>query len=456
MNSGVEDLNKVWERFCAKFSFNYGVASFNSWIKPLELSEFNGGMITLKAPSRFIKDWVSSNFSKQIEKLISEELPSFLGFNIIVDSKRAFQASEQHLDALQETQTNNKVTTQGSALFESITDSKFRLENFVKGDSNALAFNAAKALVEGTDLGSNTLFIYGNVGSGKTHLLQSIANHIKDGSAGKRALYLSAERFMFQFVKAIREKDMVAFKEYLRGCDILLIDDIQFICGKINIQEEFIHTFNAIVENGKQIVLTANRAPSDLSDIDERIKSRLGGALVADIKKPDAELRLNILKMKAKLLNTEIDESVLKFLADNINTNIRELEGALIKVSALARLSERTITMEFAVDTLKDLLRGVRKELTIDEIKRVVCSQYEIKISDIESSRRDRNISRPRQVAMYLAKNLTTKSLPEIGRNFGSKNHTTVIHAVKNIEKLRGTEAEIDNKVESITRMLAS
>ncbi len=248
---------------------------------------------------------------------------------------------------------------------------------------------------------------------------------------------------------------MVSFKEYLRGCDILLIDDIQFICGKVNVQEEFIHTFNAIVENGKQIVLSADRAPTDFSNIDERIKSRLGWGLVADIKRPDAVLRKNILISKANLLNIEISDDVLSFLADNINTNVRELEGALIKITAQSRLLGRSITKEFAIDTLRDLLRGVRKELTIEEIKRTVCDQFEIKMADIESSRRDRSIARPRQVAMYLAKNLTTKSLPEIGRNFGDKNHTTVIHAIKTIEKLRAAEPDMDNALESLSRKLA-
>jgi chromosomal replication initiator protein len=225
---------------------------------------------------------------------------------------------------------------------------------------------------------------------------------------------------------------MVAFKEYLRNADILLIDDIQFICGKMNIQEEFIHTFNAVIENGGKVVLSANRAPSDLTDIDERIKSRLGWGLVADIRKPDVNLRADIVRSKSKLLNIELNETVVKFLAENINTSVRELEGALIKVVAQHRLTGADITVDMCINVLKDLLRGVRKELTIEEIKRTVCSKYDIKMSDIDSARRDRKIARPRQVAMYLAKNLTTKSLPEIGRNFGDKNHTTVIHASKN------------------------
>ena len=455
MNNEVENLLKVWERVCAKFSFNFGVATYNSWLKPLEISGFDAGVITLKAPSRFVRDWVNSNFSEQLQKIIREEIPSLLGIEIFVGETKNYTATEQHLAAIEEIQNSGRIINQTPVMFECITDQRFKFENFATGDSNSFAYNAARSIAEGNNLGSNTLFIYGNVGSGKTHLLQSVANYLKENSKNKRALYLSAERFMFQFVKAIREKDMVSFKEYMRSTDILLIDDIQFICGKFNVQEEFIHTFNAVVENGKQIVLSANCAPSDLKDIDERIKSRLGCGLVADIKKPDLALRFDILKLKAALLNTEVSDEVLNFLAENINTNVRELEGALIKISAQSKLSGKAITRDFATESLKDLLRGSRKELTIDEIKRIVCNQFEIKISDIESSKRDRNIARPRQVAMYLAKNLTTKSLPEIGRNFGSKNHTTVIHAIKTIEKLKASEPEMDDKIEMLTRTLA-
>jgi chromosomal replication initiator protein len=455
MSNENENLTRVWAKVCAKFSFTSGVSAFNSWLKPLEISGFDAGVLTIKAPSRFIKDWVNSNFGKQLENLVREEIPSLLGIDILVGETKNYTATEQHLSAIEEIQNNSRIINQ-PAMFECLTDQRFKFGTFATGDSNSFAYNAARSIAEGTNLGANTLFIYGSVGSGKTHLLQSVANHVKENFKGKRALYLSAERFMFQFVKALREKDMLSFKDFLRSTDILLIDDIQFICGKFNVQEEFIHTFNAVVENGKQIVLSANCAPSDLKDIDERIKSRLGCGLVADIKKPDLALRLDILKLKAALLNTEVSNDVLTFLAENINTNVRELEGALIKISAQSKLSGRAITKDFATESLKDLLRGARKELTIDEIKRIVCNQFEIKISDIESSRRDRSISRPRQVAMYLAKNLTTKSLPEIGRNFGSKNHTTVIHAIKTIEKLKASQPEMDNRIESLTRMLAS
>ncbi len=454
MTEGLTDLSKIWERVSAKFSFSNGVATYNSWLKPLQIAGFDAGIITLKAPSRFIKDWVNNNFSEQLENLLRQELAGFLGLEILVDKQNNFIATDSQVEAFEEI-SNNSIKNQNSAAFDSVLDNRFKFENFVVGDSNQLAYQAAISLAEGKNLGSNTLFIYGGVGSGKTHLLQSVANYMRENLKEKRAIYLSAEKFMFQFVKSIRERDMVSFKEYLRGCDILLIDDIQFICGKVNVQEEFIHTFNAIVENGKQIVLSADRAPTDFSNIDERIKSRLGWGLVADIKRPDAVLRKNILISKANLLNIEISDDVLSFLADNINTNVRELEGALIKITAQSRLLGRSITKEFAIDTLRDLLRGVRKELTIEEIKRTVCDQFEIKMADIESSRRDRSIARPRQVAMYLAKNLTTKSLPEIGRNFGDKNHTTVIHAIKTIEKLRAAEPDMDNALESLSRKLA-
>lgn len=458
MGSGVHisyaELEKIWQRIGAKFSFTAGVPTFNSWIKPLQICAFEGGVVSLKAPSRFIKDWVISNFGDQLENYLREEFPSFIAMEIQIDSKRNFVTTESHIEAIESRADENKIVN--TAYFESNLDNRFKFENFIAGESNNLAFTAAKKLARGDDIGANTLMIYGSVGCGKTHLLQAVAQYIRDNHTDKKALYLSAEKFMFQFVKAIREKDMVAFKEYLRSTDILLIDDIQFICGKANIQEEFIHTFNAIIENGGKVVLTANRAPSDFTDIDERIKSRLGWGLVADIRKADLNLRSEIIRSKAKLLNIELNEEVVNFLAQNINTTIRELEGALIKVVAQSRLLGSNITLDLTMDVLKDLLRGVRKELTLEEIKRIVCDRYSLKTSDIDSARRNRDIARPRQIAMYLAKNLTTKSLPEIGRNFGDKNHTTVIHAIKTIEKLKVTEPEIDNHIAELTRKLAS
>lgn len=453
MGLGESELIKIWERVCAKFSFSCGIATFNSWIKPLELESVEGGIVYIKAPSRFIKDWVSTNFQEQLEAYLRAEIPNLIAVEYAVENRR-LEANDLHISAIQEAENNRAILNNTN--FDSTLDNRFKFENFVIGDSNNLAFNSVNSIVKGENLGTNTLFIYGNVGSGKTHLLQAAAHYLKENYSDKKAIYLSAEKFMFQFVKAIRERDMVSFKEYLRSTDILLIDDIQFICGKVNIQEEFIHTFNAIVENGKHIVLSADRAPSDFIDIDERIKSRLGWGLVADIKKPDVILRKNIVVKKAEGLNANLNENIVNFLAENINTNIRELEGALVKIVAQSRLSGKNIDIEFAMETLKDLLRGVRKELTIDEIKRIVCSAFEIRISDIESAKRDRKIARPRQVAMYLAKNLTTKSLPEIGRNFGSKNHTTVIHAIKTIEKLRASEIDFDNKLEQLSRKLAS
>ncbi len=454
MINGVEDLNRIWQKVCAKFSFTFGVAAFNSWVKPLEFNGFDARTAIVAAPSRFVKDWVSANYGRQLEEMLKAELPDLLNLEINVGSKTNFTANNLHVEALSQRANENKFFGKADE-FASVLDQRFKFENFVAGNSNKLAHAAALSIAEGKPLGSNTFMIVGAVGSGKTHLLQSIAHSIKENHPQKKALYLSAEKFMFQFVKAIREKDTVTFKEVMRATDILLIDDIQFICGKQHIQEEFIHTFNAIIENGKQIVLSADRHPNDFTGIDERIKSRLGWGLVADIQKPDAELRLNILKSKAKLLNEDVNETVLEFLANNINTNIRELEGAFIKIVAQSRLFGANITVDFAVETLKDLLRGVRKELTIDEIKRTVCSQFEIKLADIESAKRDRAIARPRQVAMYLAKNLTTKSLPEIGRNFGSKNHTTVIHAIKTIEKLKDAEPEMNQQIHMLTRKLA-
>ncbi len=327
------------------------------------------------------------------------------------------------------------------------------------GKPNELGFAAARRVAESPAVapGCNPLYLQGGVGLGKTHLMHAIAWHIQKTSPQRKVLYLSAEKFMYQFIKALRSKDAIAFKEQFRSVDVLMIDDVQFISGKDSTQEEFFHTFNALIDQNKQLVISCDRSPSDLDGIEERVRSRLGWGLVADIHCTTYELRLGILQSKiANMPGVEVPPKVLEFLAHKITSNVRELEGALNRVVAHATLVGRAVTLEATQEVLQDLLRANDRRITIEDIQKQVATHFNIKVSDMHSARRSRSVARPRQVAMYLSKKLTAKSLPEIGRKFGGKDHTTVIHAVRRIEEICGADNEFAQDVELLTRMLMS
>ena len=301
----------------------------------------------------------------------------------------------------------------------------------------------------------NPLFLYGGVGLGKTHLMHAIAWQIRQRDPARRVVYLSSEKFMYQFIRAIRDKDSVGFKQRFRAVDVLMIDDVQFFSRKDSTQEEFFHTFNALVDQNSQIVISADRSPSDLEDVEERIRSRLGWGLVADIHQTDYELRLGILQAKMPITGGgAIGEKVLEFLAQRITSNVRELEGALNRLAAYGDLVGRPVTMELAQEVLQDLLRANDRRVTIEDIQKKVSRHYNMRLADMHSARRARNVARPRQVAMFLAKQLTTRSLPEIGNKFGGRDHTTVMHAVKRIEELRQTDSTLDEDIDLLRRML--
>ena len=323
------------------------------------------------------------------------------------------------------------------------------------GKSNELAYAAAMRVAESNEVPFNPLFLHGGVGLGKTHLMHAIANEVRRKHPKRKVMYLSAEKFMFQFISALRYKDTVAFKKQFREVDLLMIDDVQFIANKNTTQEEFFHTFNALVDNRHQIVLSADRSPTDLQGIEERIVSRLGWGLVADVHPTDYELRLGILQSKCEQLKCDkIDKDVLGFLARRITSNVRELEGALNRVVAYSTLVGRAITIDMTRDVLQDLIRANDRKVTIDEIQRHVAEYYNLRMSELLSARRSRNIARPRQVAMYLAKNMTTRSYPEIGRKFGGRDHSTVMHAVKKVDDLRLTDSSLEDDINRLSRML--
>ncbi len=470
-------LAERWRRVRARLLAELGEATFNSWFRQIELIGVGDGRVMLAVPTRFIRNWLISHYEERLSALWREEDPALAHVEILVRTRGGNAAAgtvqppaapkSEALRPLAAPSPAPQVAApaaQVPAGFEDAgvgapLDPRFTFEAFVVGKSNELAHAAARRVAEATDVTFNPLFLYGGVGLGKTHLMHAIAWEIRRRQPERKVLYLSAEKFMYQFVRALRFKDTMAFKQQFRTVDVLMIDDVQFISGKDSTQEEFFHTFNALIDHNRQVIISADRSPSDLEGIEERIRSRLGWGLAADIHPTDYELRLGILQAKAEEMASRtgpvaIPAGVLEFLAHRIVSNVRELEGALKRVVAYASLVGRPITLEMAQDVLRDLLRCNDRKVTIEEIQRRVAEYYNVRLADMLSARRARAVARPRQVAMYLSKQLTTRSLPEIGRKFGGRDHTTVIHAVRKIDELRAADSGMDEDVDLLRRML--
>lgn len=461
--SSCTNLQDGWERVRSKLRFKYGEAAFNSWLKPLKIESADSSEIIISAPTRFLKEWVVANYQEALEECWAEEGVDTKIEVRIASNKSAVKDgnfTEHHESAAKPAAEKNRDKNSEKNVYlaegASPLDPRFSFENFVVGPSNELAFAAAHSVADSKVVtkGSNPLFLHSGVGLGKTHLMHAIAHHIIENNPERRVAYLSAEKFMYQFIKALRNKEVVEFKEQFRSVDVLMIDDVQFICGKDSTQEEFFHTFNALIDNKCQLVISADRSPSDLDGMEERIRSRLGWGLVADINKATYELRLGILQSKAEQLGTPIPDDVLEFLARKINSNIRELEGALNKVVAHSSLMKREVTLEATQKILRDLLRANNRIITVEEIQKTVCQHCNIRMSDMSSGRRAQNVARPRQMAMFLAKRLTSHSLPEIGRKFGGRDHTTVMHAVKKINEICEGDKGMSDDIDLLTRML--
>jgi chromosomal replication initiator protein len=398
-------------------------------------------------------NWVSTHFRDQLEQAWRAMLPHVGGVAIVA----ATAAERPQLFVVESTpEPEPEVETAASEADERPPlESRYSFDNFVVGKANEVAYNAARSMAEGGKLAFNPLFLHGGTGLGKTHLMHALGQEYQARHPGARVVYMSAEKFMFEFVAAMRAKDTFSFKQWLRAADVLLIDDVQFIAGKESTQEEFFHTMNELITAGRRLVISADRSPQDLDGIESRILSRLSWGLVADVNPADFELRLNIITKKLETMpQAQVPQEVVLFLAKRISSNVRELEGALNRVVAYALLSGKPIDLEFTQATLADLLRANQRRVTIDEIQRRVSDHYRIRQSEMSSARRAREVARPRQIAMYLAKQLTPRSLPEIGRRFGGRDHTTVIHAVRQIEKLRQTDAELDADVRLLMRAL--
>ena len=465
------DLVDEWEEIKAELKSHLGDATWDSWIKPLRLITLDGGRLILGAPSRFMRDWVMARYPDLMVQLWQPRNPHVMKIDIRVTARKADgKAAAAKTDArpvtspavhLSKQQTPASGKEAGFTSLGAPLDERFQFDNFIVGKSNELAHAAARRVAEQERVQFNPLFLYGGVGLGKTHLMHAIAHEIQRRDPSRKVLYLSAEKFMYQFIRALRFKDTMAFKQQFRSVDVLMVDDVQFISGKESTQEEFFHTFNALVDHNRQVIISADRSPSDLDGIEERIRSRLGWGLVADIHPTDYELRLGILQTKADLQarthpNVDIPSTILEFLAHRITSNVRELEGALNRVVAFADLVGRPISMEMVQDVLQDLLRANDRRVTIDEIQRKVAEYFNVRLNEMLSARRARAIARPRQVAMYLAKQLTSRSLPEIGRKFGGRDHTTVMHAVKKVEELCADDPQMANDVETLRRILAN
>ena len=464
-----------WSAIRAHLQEELGDAAFRSWLKPLSLRRIEDGKAQVAAPTRFLRDWVSARYAARIAELWNQMNPDVhsVTIDVIVIGGVTTPANAPEETAEPSSSSagapSGEAPSRGSYLrlraveqesdgLSSPLNPRFSFNEFVVGKPNEFAHAAARRVAEADKtVPFNPLYLYGGVGLGKTHLMHAIARHIRERDPTRRVLYLSAEKFMYHFVRALRYKDTMAFKEQFRSADVLMIDDVQFICGKDSTQEEFFHTFNVLIDHNRQVVISGDRSPSDLDEMEERLRSRLGWGLVADIHATTYELRLGILHAKMETSGMiDVPRDVLEFLARRISSNIRELEMALNRVTAHATLVGRQIDLEMAKEVLRDVLRASERRITIEEIQRRVAEHYNIKLSEMSSERRARAVARPRQVAMFLSKQLTSRSLPEIGRKFGGRDHTTVMHAVRRIEELRQSDAAIAEDVDLLKRTLES
>ncbi|WP_371870767.1 chromosomal replication initiator protein DnaA [Sandarakinorhabdus glacialis] len=451
-----DNLVRSWGRVRAALRVESGERNFDTWLAPLALLGADGDQVRLAAPTAFLADWVASHFADKLRQHWAAQRPGTRHVAVAVQAGMTATPVAATPAAVRAAIATAAAISPAAMAISLPVESRYSFDNFIVGKSNELAYNAAQAVAEPGPVGFNPLFLHGTTGLGKTHLMHAIGNAFLAEKPDAKVAYMSAEKFMVEFLAALRAKDTIAFKQRLRSVDLLMIDDVQFIAGKESTQEEFFHTMNEIISAGKRLVITADRSPQNLEGIQERILSRMAWGLVADINAADYELRLNILhaKLAGMSQNVVVPAEVIEFLARKITANVRELEGALNRVVAYAALVNQPVTLEFTRETLADLLRAHEKKLTIDEIQRKVAEYYHLKMTDLLSARRAREVARPRQVAMYLAKRLTPRSLPEIGRRFGGRDHTTVMHAVKRIEELRVADREIDADVAHLTRLL--
>lgn len=463
----------IWEKCLSSLENEFPSQQFNTWIRPLQ-AVYTDGKLVLLAPNRFVLDWIAERFLTRINELVKHFCDSNDPPNVLLEigSKRAetlkpvepvkAQAAPSSVSSSLPSFSSVKVSpfaapeTADTATFQSNLNSNFTFDNFVEGKSNQLAKAACLQVAENPAGAYNPLFLYGGVGLGKTHLMHAIGNQIIRNNPRARVLYLHSERFVADMVKALQTNAMNEFKRYYRHVDALLIDDIQFFAGKDRSQEEFFHTFNALLESQQQVILTCDRYPKEINGVEERLKSRFGWGLTVAVEPPELETRVAILMSKAEQTNLHLPYEVAFFVAKRIRSNVRELEGALKRINANAHFTGKAITLDFVKEALRDLLALQDKLVTVENIQRTVAEYSKIKIADLLSKRRNRSVARPRQIAMALAKELTNHSLPEIGDAFGGRDHTTVLHACRMIAELRQTDASIEEDYTNLLRILTT
>jgi len=446
--------SELWGAIRDELRVTVGANNYRNWIEPLGFGTLKDGVLTLRVPTSFMGTYVAQHFGEHILYHAGRAGLAAQRLAFATQGARKAAAAEIAADPAPEEPAEAAQDAPAEGL-----DHRFTFDRFVVGKPNELAHAAARRVAEGGAVTFNPLFLYGGVGLGKTHLMHAIAHELRSRQPQLKVLYLSAEQFMYRFITALRDRRMMDFKQLFRAVDVLMVDDVQFIAGKDSTQEEFFHTFNALVDARKQIIISADRAPGEIKDLEERIKSRLQCGLVVDLHPTDYELRLGVLQSKAEFYagqygDIAIQPGVLEFLAHRISTNVRVLEGALTRLYAFASLVGREITLELTQDCLADMLRSHDRKISIEEIQRKVSDHFNIRLSDMIGPKRLRSYARPRQMAMYLAKTLTNRSLPEIGRRFGGRDHTTIMHGVRRIEELMATDSQIADDVELLRRAL--
>lgn len=443
--------NETWGKVREDLRLRIGKNNYVTWIEPLRLTGLADGVASFEVPTVFFGDWLSRNYSDHIRNQLNQA-------GAVVE-RVEFSVSQTARPAQPAPKAARVRVGAGDEVLGAPLDPRFTFDSFVVGKPNELAHAASRRVAGGGPVSFNPLFLYGGVGLGKTHLMHAIAHELRARQPDLRVLYLSAEQFMYRFIQALRDHQIMTFKELFRSVDVLMVDDVQFIAGKDSTQDEFFHTFNALVDQNKQIVISADRAPGEIKDLEERIKSRLQCGLVVDLHPTDYELRLGILQQKVEYYRgqykgLQLADGVLEFLAQRITSNVRVLEGALTRLFAFASLVGREISLELTQDCLADILRASDRKVTIEEIQRKVAEHFNIRLSDMIGPKRVRTIARPRQVAMYLSKQLTPRSLPEIGRRFGGRDHTTIIHGVRRIEELMATDSQLADDLQLLRRLL--
>lgn len=457
---------QLWQRAQNELKNAVGADDHEAWLGPLQAGATAEGGLQLQAPTSFIANWVEKHLLATVRQVVEKTAGTPLNVQVIVRGI-VFQnpvlpaspaaAAAQAVTVAAETAAPPADSIQGSRL-----DPRFTFATFVNGTNNQFAFAAAKRVAEGVAAGSadahtfNPFFLHGSVGLGKTHLMHAVGHEVMNHRPGTRILYLTAEQFLQTFVRAIRDRTTLAFKDACRNVDVLMIDDLQFIAGKDSTQEEFFHTFNTLVGMGKQVILTADKSPHELPGVEDRLKSRLGCGLTVEVHTPDVETRLAILQKKAAAMDLDLPPEVSMLLATTIASNVRELEGALNRLAAFSKLTGTGLTTDFAREQLRDLFRVNTRLITIDDIQKQVAEFFTIRVADMHTPRRSRDVARPRQVAMYLSKTLTSRSYPDIGRAFGGRDHTTVMHACEQIKNLMEKDRELAENVRLLEKMLGS